>query len=94
VVRRHHVPLVIEKEKVIATKHFAIHPWYHGLENDYFMYSIHNMVQDEATPQLVEDKSVDMMCMLDDISFMDDLPKYDQYDENDLKVNSSKQSTT
>jgi hypothetical protein len=86
--------LVIEKERVTAPKHFEIHPWYHGLETDYFMYSIHNMVQDEAPPQLVEEKSTDMMCMLDEIYFMADLPKYDQYDENYLKMNSSKQSTT
>jgi hypothetical protein len=28
-----------------------------------------------------------MMCMFDDISFMDDLPKHDQYDEEDIKMN-------
>jgi hypothetical protein len=33
-----------------------------------------------------------MMCMYDDISFMDDLPKYDKYDEDYTKVNSSKPS--
>jgi hypothetical protein len=35
-----------------------------------------------------------MMCMFDDISFMDDLPKYDKYDEDYTKVNSSKPSAT
>jgi len=37
---------------------------------------------------------MDMMCMFDDILFMDDLPKYDNYDEDYTKVNSSKPSTT
>jgi hypothetical protein len=94
VVQRHHVPLVTKKERVIVPKHFAAHTWYHGLENDYFMYSIHNTVKDETSTQLVEEKSVDMMCMFDDICFMDDLPNYDKYDENYNKVNSSKPSTT
>jgi hypothetical protein len=58
------------------------------------MYSIHNMDTDENPNQLVEEQSIDMMCMFDDISFMDDLPKYDQYDDDYTKVNSSKQSTT
>jgi hypothetical protein len=42
----------------------------------------------------VEEKSNDLMCILDDISYMDDLPKYDQYDDDYIKVYSSKQSTT
>ena len=92
--QRHPVPLVTKKERVIIPKHFATHPWYHGLENDHFMYSIHNIVKDETPTQLVEEKSVDMMCMFDDIYFMDDLPKYDKYDENYTKVNSSKSSTS
>jgi hypothetical protein len=58
VVQGHHVPLVTEKERVIVPKHFAAHPWYHGLENDYFMYSIHNIVKDETPTQLVEEKSL------------------------------------
>jgi hypothetical protein len=41
-VQRHHVPLISEKEKVTVPKHFATHPWYHGLDNDSFMYSIHH----------------------------------------------------
>jgi hypothetical protein len=58
------------------------------------MYSIHNMDKGESPNPLVEEKSTYMMCMFDDISFMDDLPKYDNYDENYTKVNSSKKSTT
>jgi hypothetical protein len=48
VVQGHHVSLVTEKERVTFPKHFATHPWYHGLENDHFMYSIHNIVKDET----------------------------------------------
>ena len=28
VVQRHHVPLILEKEKIIVPKHFVVHPWY------------------------------------------------------------------
>ena len=93
VVQKHHVPLVTDKERVIVPKHFAAHPWYHRSKNDYFMYSIHNIVQDETQNQLVVEQSTDMMCMFDDISFMDDLPKYDHYDhdyEFEIDVDCSK----
>jgi len=78
--------MISEKEKVIVPKHFAAHPWYHGLYNDSFMYSIHGIVKDEAPSQLAEEQPADMMCMFDDISFMEDLPKHDQYDEDDIKM--------
>ena len=58
------------------------------------MYSIHNTVKDETPTQLLEEQSTNMMCMFDDICFMDDFPKYDKYDQNYTKVNSSKPSTT
>jgi hypothetical protein len=61
--------LISEKEKVIVPKHFAAHPWYHGLDNDSFMYSIHNIVEDEVPTHLVEEPSADMMCMFDDFSY-------------------------
>jgi hypothetical protein len=94
VVQRHHVPLITEKERVIVPKHFAAHPWYHGLENDHFMYSIHNTVKDETPSQLAEEQPADMMCMFDDISYLDNLPKYDQYDDDyvvEIDVDCSKQ---
>jgi hypothetical protein len=47
-VQRHHVPLILEKDTVTVPKHFSSHPAYHGLNNDLFMYSIHNTVKDEA----------------------------------------------
>jgi hypothetical protein len=82
VVQRHHGPLISEKESVTVPKHFAAHPWYHGLNNDSFMYSIHSTVKDEAPSQLVEEQPADMICMFNDISPLDDLPKHDQYDDD------------
>jgi hypothetical protein len=82
VVQRHHVPLISEKDTVIVPKHFSAHPGYHGLNNDSFMYSIHNTVKDEAPSQLVEEQPADMICMFNGISSMDDLPKCDQYDDD------------
>jgi hypothetical protein len=61
-----------------VSKHFAAQPWYQGLDNDCFMYSIHNVVKDEIPTQLAEEPLTDMMCMFDDFPFMDDLPKYDE----------------
>ena len=58
------------------------------------MYSIQNTVKDETPTQLVEEKSADTMCMFDYVSFIDDLPKYDKYDEDYTKVNSPKPSAS
>jgi hypothetical protein len=96
-VQRHHVPLISEKEKVIVPKHFAAHPWYHGLDNDSFMYLIHDVAEDEAPSQLAEEQPTDMMCMFDDIPYLENLPKCDQYDDDheaEIDVDCSKQSTT
>jgi hypothetical protein len=71
VVQRHHGPLISEKESVTVPKHVAAHPWYHGLNNDSFMYSIHSTVKDEAPSQLVEEQPADMMCMFNGISSVD-----------------------
>jgi hypothetical protein len=81
-VQRHHGPLISEKESVTVPKHVAAHPWYHGLNNDSFMYSIHGTVKDEAPSQLVEEQPADMMCMFDDIPYLDCPPKWDQYDDD------------
>ena len=40
VVQRPHVPIVPKQTRIHVPKHFAVHPWYHGLDNDSFMYSI------------------------------------------------------
>jgi hypothetical protein len=95
-VQRHHVPLILEKERVTVPKHVATHPWYHGLDNDSFMYSIHNVVKDEAPSQLAEEQLADMMCMFDDIPYLDNIPKCDQHDdehEAEIDVDYSKKST-
>ena len=89
--------MIPEKEKVIVPKHFAAHPWNHGLDNDSFMYSIHNTVKDEALSQLVEEQPANMICMFNDISPMDDLPKCDQYDDDheaEIEVVCSKKLAT
>ena len=55
------------------------------------MYSLHDKDIDETQNQLVEEQSADLMCMIDDVTYMDYLPKYDQYDDEYIKVDSSKQ---
>jgi hypothetical protein len=81
-VQRHHGPLISKKDTVPVPKHVAAHPWYHGLNDDSFMYSIHNTVKDEAPSQIVEEQPADMMCMFDDIPYLDCPPKWDQYDDD------------
>jgi hypothetical protein len=52
------------------------------------------MDKDETQNQLVEEKSVDIICLFYDISYMDDLPKYYQYDDDyviKIEADSSKQ---
>jgi hypothetical protein len=93
-VKKHHVPFFVEKQRVTIPNHFVAYPWYHRSKNDCFMYSLHDMDKDETQNELVEEKSIDLMCMLDDIAYMDELPKYDQYDDDYIKVDSSKKSTT
>jgi hypothetical protein len=59
------------------------------------MYSIHNIVKDEAPSQLAEKQPVDMMCMFDDIPYLDCPPKCDQYDDEhevEIEVECSKKS--
>jgi hypothetical protein len=46
------------------------------------MYSIHDTVKDEAPSQFVEEQPTDMMCMFDDIPYLDCPPKWDQYDDD------------
>jgi hypothetical protein len=82
VVQRHHGPLISEKESAIIPKHVVAHPGYHGLNDDLFMYSIHGTVKDEAPSQLAEEQPADMMCMFDDIPYLDCPPKWDQYDDD------------
>jgi len=78
VVQRSHVSLVLENKKLTDLKQFASHPWHPKTEEDYFMYSIHNMVKDEAQNQHVEEKLIDIMYMFDDIPYIDNSTKYDK----------------
>jgi hypothetical protein len=82
VVQRHHVPVIAKKDTVPVPNHFSSHPGYHGLNDDSFMYSIHDTVKDEAPSPLVEEQPADMMCMFNGISSVDDSPKWDQYDDD------------
>jgi len=85
--QRDHVPMISEKEKVIVPKNFDVHPWYHGLDNDSFMHSIHNTIKDEAPYQLAEEQPVNLMCMFDEIPYLDCPPKCDQYDdEHEIEI--------
>jgi hypothetical protein len=52
VVQRSPIPLVPEMKNLNVSKHLAAQPWYQGPPNDYFMYSIHNVVKDEIPTQL------------------------------------------
>jgi hypothetical protein len=52
------------------------------LDNNSFIYSIHGTVKDEAPSQLAEEQPADMMCMFDDIPYLDCPPKWDQYDDD------------
>jgi hypothetical protein len=88
--------LISEKETVIVPQKNSVHPWYHGLDNNSFMYSIHHTVENEVQNQRVVEDSPDMICMFNGISSMDDLPKCDQGDdehEAEIDVDCSKQST-
>jgi len=62
---------LIEEEQVVDPKLFLSYPSFHRYENDYFI------------DHLVEERSVEMTCMLDDVFYTDDLHKFDQYDDDD-----------
>ena len=53
------------QEKVADPKHFLSYPSYHPSNNDCVI------------EHLGDEKSLDMTCMLDDIFYVDDLPKFD-----------------
>jgi hypothetical protein len=41
------------------------------------IYSIHNISKDEVQNQMVMRKHPQMMCMFDDLAYVDDFPGYD-----------------
>ena len=61
---------MIEEEQVVDPKHFVSYPSCHSTDNDCFV------------DHLGEERTVDMTCMLDDVFYSDDLPHFDQYDDD------------
>jgi len=68
-IQNHHNTFVSQKEEVENHEQIPVNSNYHKNE-------------DRAVEPYVERQSVDIMCMFDDITSFDDLPKYDQYDDN------------
>jgi len=62
--------LLIEEEQVADPKHFVSYPSCQRSDNDCFI------------DHLGEERTVDMTCMLDDVFYTNDLPQFDQYDDN------------
>jgi len=61
---------LIEEKQVAHPKHFLSYPNCHRYDNDYFI------------DQLGEGRTIDMTCMLDDVFYTNDFPKFDQYDDD------------
>lgn len=61
---------LIEEEQVVDPKHLLSYPSCHRFDHDCFVY------------HLGEERYVDMTCMLDDVFYTDDLPQFDQYDDD------------
>ena len=61
---------LIEEEQMATPKHFVSYPSCHRSDNDCFV------------DHLGEERTVDMTCMLDDVFYTDDLPQFDQYDDD------------
>jgi hypothetical protein len=53
--KKHHVPFFVEKERVTVPNFLVAYTWYHRSENDCFMYSLHTMDKDETQNHLVEE---------------------------------------
>jgi len=62
--------LLIEEEQVADPKHFVSYPSCQRSDNDCFV------------DHLGEERTADMTCMLDDMFYTDDLPQFDEYDDN------------
>jgi len=61
---------LIEEEPVADPKYFLSYPIFHRSDNDCFV------------DHLGEERSVDMTCILDDVFYADELPQFDQYDDD------------
>jgi hypothetical protein len=96
VVLKPYVSLVPERENINVPKIFPIHPQYSDPPNDYFMYSIYDTSKDEVKNQMVMEKPPKMMCMFDDLGYVDDFPGYDHHGDDyvvELDVNCSEKPT-
>ena len=65
----HHDPLIPKKEEIASPKYFLTNPKHHRSKNG-FVY------------QFEEKKYDNIMCMLGDITYIDDLPNFYQYDDD------------
>jgi hypothetical protein len=77
VFQRPHVPLTLERTRINVPKNLASQPQYPKPPKDFFMYSIHNTVKEEVQNQVVVEKSPEMMCMFDDLPYIDNILRYD-----------------
>jgi hypothetical protein len=94
VVRKPYVLFIPERTNINVPKIFPIKPQYFDPPNDYFMYSIHNTIEDEVQNQKMEEDYPDMICMFNGISSMNDSPKLDWYNDDYTTLDFSKNSTT
>ena len=85
VVQIPHVPLVPEKTNINVPKKFATHLGHPKIDNDCFMYYIHNTTKDEVQNQKEAGKSSATMYMIDDLAYRVSHLKYD-YQEEYYKV--------
>ena len=81
VVQDDHVSLIEEKQ-VSDLKHFPSYPSCHRCDNDYFIYALRDNKEINFIDQLAKERSVDPICILDDNTHFNYLPKYDKYDDD------------
>jgi hypothetical protein len=77
VFQKPHVPSTLERTRTNVPKDLASQPLYPKSLKDFFMYSIHNTVKEEVQNQVVVEKYSEMMCMFDDLPYIDNLLRYD-----------------
>ena len=68
-IEENHDPLIAKKEKIVSPKNFPANPSYHRSENGF-------------VDQSKEKKSDNIMCMIGEITYIDDLSNFDQYDDD------------
>jgi hypothetical protein len=93
VFQRPYVPLTLERTRINVPKNFSSQPQYPKPPKDFFMYSIHNTAKEEVQNQVVVEKSLEMMCMFDDLPYIDDIPRYDLQNDDymvEIEVDCSK----